>query len=77
MASSPAFDAIAFATAPSLARSLSFRVAPLARWRACEIEGSAERSHEQVLTRSGRPKEERKVLSTFESGNCRLRQPAG
>ena len=42
-----------------------------------ETDGSAERSHEQVLSRPGRPNDVRKVLATCTSGRCRLRHPAG
>ncbi len=42
-----------------------------------DIDGSDERSHEQVFKRSGLPNELRNVLWILVSGSCKLRQPSG
>src|SRR5688572_24268507 len=52
-------------------------VSPLAMCNTCVMLGSSVRSHSHVLTRSGRPNVFRKYEATFESGNCKARQPVG
>src|SRR5262249_49103967 len=77
ISASDAFEAAAFATAPLSERSRALIVGPVARGRACDIDGSEDRSQEQVLRRSGRPNESRNALGTLLSGSCRLLQPDG
>ena len=57
MAPSVSLRAIAWAATLDSERSFSLIVVPLAKWSAWAIDGSAERSHEQVAIRAGRPNE--------------------
>ncbi len=56
---------------------LALSVSPLVMCSTCDMLGSFDRSHSQVISRSGRPKTFRKYESVSESASCRARVPAG